>query len=105
MSLNSKRCIAELPLRAGLIRAVYTCQYVRLLYSVYCHRNSEIQHFECSDTIEIRNRIIFIFYPGLRLYIHTLYIDPYCLRVCVPLTEPDAQGAEVHECRSERQAV
>ena len=42
---------------------------------------------------------------GLRLYIHTLYIDPYCLRVCVPLTEPDAQGAEVHECRSERQAV
>ena len=27
--------------------------------------SSEILHFECSDTIEIHNRIMMVFYPGL----------------------------------------
>ena len=27
--------------------------------------SSEIQHFERSDTFKIRNKVIFVFYPGL----------------------------------------
>ena len=32
--------------------------------------NSEIEHFECSDVIKISDRVMFVFYPGLR---HILY--------------------------------
>ena len=50
-SLHSKRCISELQLRAGL------------------KGSSEILHFECNDTIEIRNRRIYNFYTEMsRIY-------------------------------------
>ena len=36
-------------------------------YEATVNRSSETQHFEYSDTIEIHNGIMFVFYPGLQL--------------------------------------
>ena len=39
------------------------------------NRSSALQHFERSNAIEIRNRIMFDFYPGLpHMYIYNVYI-------------------------------
>ena len=50
-----KWCIAELLLRAGLICALYMCEY------------RMVQNFKRGDAIEIHDRIIFGFYMGLPL--------------------------------------
>ena len=54
--LRSKRSSAELTLRAGLIRARMSPAF---------NGNSALERFERSYAIEIRNRILFDFYPGL----------------------------------------
>ena len=47
--------------------------------------NSEIQRFECVDTIEIRDGIKFVFYPGL---------PQMCLKLCV--THPRSYQCTLH---------
>ena len=38
--------------------------------------NSEIEHFECSDVIKISDRVMFVFFPGLRHIIYIGYTTP-----------------------------
>ena len=68
-SLPSKRRIAELPLRVGLIRALQIHQIFMQLRSTRMsptlNRKSAKQRFEGSDSIEIHNGITFNFYTGL----------------------------------------
>ena len=83
-----KRRIAELQVKAGLIRATH-------LQSTYMSRalngSSAIQCFKCSDAIEICNKIILNFYMGLpHIYISGLKLHGYKLvhkhfKLCVTL--------------------
>ena len=48
--------------------------------------SSTLQHFERGDAIEIRNRMMFDFYPGLPHIIHSLSIpahSTHLIKVCV----------------------
>ena len=68
-SLRSKRRICELLLRAGLKHVLCKCGNYRRNYtsrlSPTLNGSLEIQRFECSDAIEIRDGIMFDFYAGL----------------------------------------
>ena len=59
--------IAELPLRAGLIRASYMHEYKNIYeahVSTALNGSSAIRRFKHSDAIEIRDGITFDFYTG-----------------------------------------
>ena len=66
--LHSKCCGAELPLWAGLIRATRlireSCIFAACKSPTF-NRSFALQRFECSIEVELRNRIMFDFYPGL----------------------------------------
>ena len=66
---RSKHCSAKLPLRAGLICAAKMHEYLISLYVARMSpaiKGSSVLHcFECSNTVEIHNGIMFDFYPGL----------------------------------------
>ena len=68
----SKRCSAVLPLRVGLIHAMWTYQALMQLMSPALNRSSTLQRFERSNADKIHNGIMFDFYPGLP-HIH-LYV-------------------------------
>ena len=61
------RCSAVLPLRAGLTRAAKMHECLRSLHSAYESRpgSTALQRFECDNAVEIRDRIMLDFYPGL----------------------------------------
>ena len=66
---RSKRCSAVLPLRVRLTRAVKLHQCVISLHiarmSLTLNGSTALQRFERGNAVEIRNRIMFDFYPGL----------------------------------------
>ena len=54
----------------ALGKLINTCHVYTACMSPTLNGSSALQHFECSNVIEIRNGIMFDFYPGLP---HTLY--------------------------------
>ena len=63
ISITSLRLnISELPLGAQCSNYRWICA---AHLSPALNESSEISHFQCSDAIEICNRIMFVFYPGL----------------------------------------
>ena len=58
-----------------------------------CNGTSEIQHFERTDAIEIRDGIVFVFYPGLP-HIYMLDIAYYF----VYHTPISALGSSTYKC-------
>jgi len=48
-------------------------------------RSSELERFECSNAIKIRNKIMFDFYPGL----------PHTILLCISETTPTSYHAKL----------
>ena len=84
----------ELLLRMWLIFTAQACQVVMHLHSVYephpYNRSSMLQHFKCSHMIEIHNRILFNFYPGLpHMHNSFVYLSNYMNhRTSITITSP-----------------
>ena len=71
---RSKRCSAELPLRAGLIRATQTYQVFMHLRCAY-ELCGEVLCFKRSNTTELRNETMFGFYPIGEMHVRVSIIS------------------------------
>ena len=75
----------------------YSYIYV-LCMSPTLNGSSVLQRFECGNVVEIRNRIMFDFYPGLPHISHVLILDMYQLTIktrSVPHQRQDFAGTPV----------
>ena len=61
----SQCCSAELLLRAKLTHIYHVFMHLRCGCEPTLNGSSVLQRFEHSNVVEIRNRIVFDFYPGL----------------------------------------
>ena len=73
---------ALIPLTAGLVQTVVTCQLYLHIYVAHVspalYRNCTLQHFECSNTIEIFKWIMFDFYLVLP-HLHTKEVTDFAV--------------------------
>ena len=81
------RCSAELPRGSyALGKLINTCHVYTARMSPALNGSSALQRFERSNAIEIRNGIMFDFYPGLpHMLLHIMYCSVETCHYCAIL--------------------
>ena len=49
------------------------------VYGPTLNENTELQHYKCGNTVDIRNRIMFDFYPGLPQLLNIWIVHQICV--------------------------